>query len=71
MKIKKLSIATLSIMLMANGLTACGGSDSSSSSTGNATNPPVNTSLSEIEQEIQARKDEIIRTDITKGRMIG
>ena len=57
MKIKKLSIATLSIMLMASGLTACGGSDSSSSSTGNATNPPVNTSLSEIEQA-----KEIIRT---------
>ena len=57
MKIKKLSIATLSIMLMASGLTACGGSDSSSSSTGNATNPPVNTSLSEIEQA-----KEIVRT---------
>ena len=57
MKIKKLSIATLSIMLMASGLTACGGSDSSSSSTGNATNPPVNTNLSEIEQA-----KEIVRT---------
>lgn len=59
MKLKKLSIATLSIMLMTGGLTACGGNDSSSSNhnTGNATNPPVDTSLSEIEQA-----KEIIRT---------
>ena len=59
MKLKKLSIATLSIMLMTGGLTACGGNDSSSSNhnTGNATNPPVDTSLSELEQA-----KEIIRT---------
>lgn len=57
MEIKKLSIATLSIMLMTSALTACGGNDSSSTSTGNATNPPVNTNLSEIDQA-----KEIVRT---------
>lgn len=59
MTTKKLSIAILSIILVTSGLTACGGSDSSFSSTGTGTanTPPVNTNLSDIEQA-----KEIIRT---------
>lgn len=59
MKLKQLTIATLSTMLMLSGLTACGGSDNKTStpSVGTATNPPVNNSLSELDQA-----KELIRT---------